>query len=181
MHEPCQWCYEKAMILSGDTRSAGEGQGMDHRALIDRLTDCPVGTKLYKETHSATEGRDAAGVPPLDRRILQDQEEEIRKLRDAVLQWRSERAHWLASYQKAVNVLTGIYGLLNPPETIVGDKKYRFENPHANDTLQALSDAIRAIPAELRTQTALEPRRRALPLVARALVRRHRRGDGQAQ
>lgn len=59
-----------------------------------------------------------------------------------------------ASYEKAVEYLTSIYAVLNPPDVAANGKTYRFENPHANECLQALSDAIRAIPEELRTPSA---------------------------
>lgn len=70
---------------------------------------------------------------------------------------RAERDRWQASYRNAVNVLTGIYGLLNPPFLNANGKTYSFENPRANETLQALSDAIRAIPEGLRTQSESAP------------------------
>ena len=64
---------------------------------------------------------------------------------------RYERDHAEARFQNAIRHLTAIHALLNPPITEVGDKRYKFINPLANEALQALSDAIRAIPEELRT------------------------------
>lgn len=67
---------------------------------------------------------------------------------------RAELHRARASYAKAVEILTGIYALLNPPLLMANGKTYSFENPRANETLQALSDAIRAIPEELRSPVA---------------------------
>lgn len=56
---PAQWaCSEINKLLQETPVSSSAApdamvvsQGMDHRAMIERITDCPVGTKLYK--HSA--------------------------------------------------------------------------------------------------------------------------------
>ena len=56
-----------------------------------------------------------------------------------------------AMYEKAVEHLTRIYCLLNPPKVEAQGKVWEFNNPNANATLQALSDAIRAIPEEMRS------------------------------
>lgn len=56
-----------------------------------------------------------------------------------------------AMYERAVEHLTRIFCFLNPPIVEAGDKRWAFKNPDANEALQALSDAIRAIPDDLRT------------------------------
>lgn len=64
---------------------------------------------------------------------------------------RVERDKARAMYERAISHLTRIHAFLNPPIVEVGGKTYRFNNPDANETLQALSDAIRAIPEDLRS------------------------------
>jgi hypothetical protein len=63
---------------------------------------------------------------------------------------RAERDEARAGRDFACQMLSSIYGLLNPPDTAAGGKTYRFNNPIANETLHQLSERIRSIPDELR-------------------------------
>jgi len=60
-----------------------------------------------------------------------------------------ERNQAQAQYDFTVKVLTRIHNLLYPPAFKQGDKTFLFNSPHVHEQMQALSDAIRAIPAEL--------------------------------
>lgn len=70
-------------------------------------------------------------------------------LQTEVLTYERDRAQ--AMYENAMRYLTSIYAFINPPFVTAGGKTYSFQNPDANETLQILSDAIRAIPEDLRS------------------------------
>lgn len=63
--------------------------------------------------------------------------------------YRNERDRAQAQYDFTVKVLTRIHNLLYPPTFKQGDNTYFFNSPHVHEQMQALSDAIRAIPDEL--------------------------------
>lgn len=65
--------------------------------------------------------------------------------------FREERDIARASFDRAVRTLSSIHALLNPPDVTVEGRTYRFDNPAIQlEAYRALSEAIRAIPEELK-------------------------------
>lgn len=92
-----------------------------------------------------------AGPPFVNWRLRAEAAEaECARLKRAADVYRSERDQARAQADRAVQILIAIHGSLNPAVlTLPNGQSARFVNPMANETLQMLSDRIRAIPDEL--------------------------------
>ena len=77
--------------------------------------------------------------------LLEERDKALTAMRVA----RIERDQARHRVERALAILTSICNLTNPPRLTHDGKVYEFNNPRANETLQALSDRIRAIPDEI--------------------------------
>lgn len=82
-------------------------------------------------------------------RDFYDMQERLKRCEFSCEVYRNERDHARMHYENTVKILMGIHNLLYPPTFKQGDKTSFFNSPHVHEQMQALSDAIRAIPDEL--------------------------------
>lgn len=66
--------------------------------------------------------------------------------------------------QRAVQILSDIHALIDPPPVVVSGKTMVFQNPHAAEALRELSARIRAIPDRLLAEVGASGSSPSLPI-----------------
>lgn len=77
---------------------------------------------------------------------------ELRRLEEENGRLFIEREHAQIMYERAIELMTGIYSLLYPAPTALPDGRvmmFRPKSPDPHEVLQELSDRIRALPDEM--------------------------------